>query len=190
MSDNYLQRRALTSELLARRDGTLVVPGLGSPTWDCFAAGHSDDYLYSWGGMGLAAATALGVAIAQPDKRVLCLTGDGEMMMGMGSLSVIGAEAPENLAILVLDNEHFGETGRQPGLATTTDLCAVASAVGFRETMLVTEMDQIEACAEMLFRTPGPVLGLAKIALSKDPLLLPEKDGVMIAQAFRRQATA
>ncbi|MEM1298724.1 MAG: thiamine pyrophosphate-dependent enzyme [Pseudomonadota bacterium] len=187
-TDNYLQRRPFTKALLEARDGALVVPGLGSPTWDCFAAGGSDDYLYSWGGMGLALPTALGVALARPTRRVLCLTGDGEMMMGLGSLSVVGAQQPQNLSVLVLDNEHFGETGKQPGLAGTTDLCAMATAAGFRETMQVTSMEQLPALTEMLYHRPGPTFALAKIALSQDPLLLPEKDGVLIAEAFRRAA--
>ena len=102
-----IRRRELVAALLARRDGALVVPGLGSPTWDCFAAGDSAEFLYSWGGMGLAVSTALGLALARPDKRIFALTGDGEMMMGLGSLAVVGAQAPANLGILVLDNEHF-----------------------------------------------------------------------------------
>ncbi|MEM7742113.1 MAG: thiamine pyrophosphate-dependent enzyme [Pseudomonadota bacterium] len=188
MSDNYLERRPLTKAVLDARDGALVVPGLGSPTWDCFAAGHSDDYLYSWGGMGLALPTALGVALARPQRRVLCLTGDGEMMMGIGSLSVVGAQAPTNLAVLVLDNEHFGETGKQPGLAATTDMCAMARAAGIAQTLHVTAMDQVPELVEMLFRIPGPSFAVAKIALTQDPLLLPEKDGVLIADAFRQAA--
>jgi len=188
MSGNYLDRRPFTAAVLAKRDGALVVPGLGSPTWDCFAAGGSDDYLYSWGGMGLAVPTALGVALARPDRRVLCLTGDGEMMMGLGSLSVVGAQAPQNLSILVLDNEHFGETGRQPGLAGTTDLCRIAEGAGIARTMLVTAMDQVPELCEMLFRTAGPSLAVAKIALSDDPLKLPEKDGAIIARRFQDAA--
>lgn len=188
MSDNYLDRRGLTGAVLARRNGALVVPGLGSPTWDLTAAGGSDDYLYSWGGMGLAVPTALGVALARPNRRVLCMTGDGEMMMGLGSLSVVGAQAPQNLSILVLDNEHFGETGRQPGLAATTDLCALAGAAGLRDTMLVTSMDQVPGLCAMLFDAPGPTFAVAKIALTQDTMTLPEKDGVLIAQAFRRAA--
>ena len=188
MSSNYLDRRTFTADVLGRRDGALVVPGLGSPTWDCFAAGDSDDYLYSWGGMGLALPTALGVAMARPKRRVLCLTGDGEMMMGLGSLSVVGAQAPGNLAVLVLDNEHFGETGRQPGLAGTTNLCAMAEAAGFNRTMLVTSMEQVPELCEMLFSAPGPNLAVAKIALTKDPLLLPEKDGGIIARRFQQAA--
>jgi phosphonopyruvate decarboxylase len=190
MSDNYLNRRSFTAAVLGQRDGALIVPGLGSPTWDCFAAGDSDDYLYSWGGMGLAVSTALGVALARPNRRVCCVTGDGEMMMGLGSLSVVGAQAPQNLSILVLDNEHFGETGRQPGLAATTDLCAVARGAGIAKTMQVTSMDQVNELSEMLFQAPGPSFAVAKIALTEDPLLLPEKDGAIIAHRFREAAAA
>src|SRR5918992_1072381 len=120
---NRIQRRALVADLLKLRGNALVVPGLGSPTWDCFAAGDSPEYLYSWGGMGLCVPTALGLALAQPNRRILALTGDGEMMMGIGSLAVVADQAPVNLAILVLDNESFGETGRQTGLtASKTDI--------------------------------------------------------------------
>jgi thiamine pyrophosphate-dependent acetolactate synthase large subunit-like protein len=185
-SSNKLARRPFVAELLKQRDGALVVPGLGSPTWDCFAAGDSPEYLYSWGGMGLAASTALGLALARPDKRVLCLTGDGEMMMGIGSLGVIADQAPKNLAILVLDNERFGETGKQKGLTgSSTDLTQVAKGFGIRTTMIVTQQTETQALAELLFRTPGPVFAVAKIALSEDPWRLPEKDGVTIAHRFR-----
>lgn len=183
---NKLARRPLVAELLKQRDGALVVPGLGSPTWDCFAAGDSPEYLYSWGGMGLAAPTALGLALARPDKRILCLTGDGEMMMGIGSLGVIADQAPQNLAILVLDNERFGETGRQKGLTSSrADLAKVAEGLGIGKTMLVTQQSETAALADFLFRTPGPVFAVAKIALSEDPWALPEKDGVTIAHRFR-----
>ena len=127
---NRIARRPFVAELMARRRGALIVPGLGSATWDIFAAGDSADYLYSWGGMGLAVPTALGLAMARPERRVLALTGDGEMMMGIGSLAVVAAQAPANLAILVLDNEHFGETGRQRGLTGAhTDLPSVLKAL-------------------------------------------------------------
>ena len=91
---NKIQRRPFVAELLKHRGDALVVPGLGSPTWDIFAAGNSPEYLYSWGGMGLAVPTALGIALAQPKRRVLALTGDGEMMMGIGSLAVVADQAP------------------------------------------------------------------------------------------------
>lgn len=183
---NKIQRRAFVADLLAKREGALVIPGLGSPTWDCFAAGDSPEYLYSWGGMGLAVPTALGLAMAQPQKRILALTGDGEMMMGIGSLGVVADQAPDNLAILVLDNEHFGETGRQTGLsANRADLCKVAEGFGIKQTMAVTEHGAVGDLADFLFKSPGPVFATAKIALSEDPWKLPVKDGVAIAHRFR-----
>jgi thiamine pyrophosphate-dependent acetolactate synthase large subunit-like protein len=183
---NKIQRRPFVASLLGNRDGALIIPGLGSPTWDCFSAGDSPEYLYSWGGMGLAVPTALGLALAQPDKRVLALTGDGEMMMGIGSLGVVADQAPSNLGILVLDNEHFGETGRQTGLsANQADLCKIAEGFGIKHTRAVTEQGAVDELAEFLFKTPGPVFATAKIALSDDPWMLPVKDGVAIARRFR-----
>jgi thiamine pyrophosphate-dependent acetolactate synthase large subunit-like protein len=185
-ASNKIARRPFIAELLRHRGGSLLVSGLGSPTWDCFAAGDSPEYLYSWGGMGLALPTALGVAIAQPKRRVVCVTGDGELLMGVGSLGVVGDQAPDNLGILVLDNEKFGETGRQRGLTSNrTDLVAVAQGFGISKTMLVTEQGAIPELAKLLFETPGPVLAIAKIAITEDPWALPEKDGAAIGQRFR-----
>ncbi|MDH3668095.1 MAG: thiamine pyrophosphate-dependent enzyme [Paracoccaceae bacterium] len=186
---NLIKRRELVAALLERREGALVVPGLGSPTWDCFAAGGSDDYLYSWGGMGLAVPTALGVALARPGRRVLCLTGDGEMLMGIGSLAVVAAQVPANLGILVLDNESFGETGRQSGLTgIRADLCGIARGAGIGETFEVTSMDQLDDLAGLMFSRPGPTFAVAKIALTDEPWALPEKDGAVIARTFRKAA--
>ena len=185
-ASNKIERRPFVADLLARRGNALVIPGLGSPTWDAFASGDSPEYLYSWGGMGLAVPTALGIAMAQPDRRVLALTGDGEMMMGIGSLGVVADQAPDNLSILVLDNESFGETGRQTGLtANRADLCKVAEGFGIVRTMHVTDGGATAELAAFLFETPGPAFAVAKIALSEDPWALPVKDGVAIARRFR-----
>ena len=185
-ASNRMARRPLVAALLEKRGGSLIVCGLGSPTWDCFAAGDSPEYLYSWGGMGLALPTALGVAIAQPRRRVVCVTGDGELLMGVGALGVVGDQAPGNLGILVLDNESFGETGRQRGLTSNrTDIAAVAQGFGIAQTMTVTEQSAISELARLLFETPGPVLAVAKIAITEDPWALPEKDGAAIGQRFR-----
>ena len=117
---------------------------------------------------------------------MVAVTGDGEMLMGLGSLAVVGDQAPKNLAILVLDNEKFAETGRQRGLtAGRTDIAAVAKGFGFREAMTVTEQGAVAELAEFLFETPGPVLAVAKIAITEDPWALPEKDGGTIAHRFR-----
>ena len=183
---NKINRRAFVAELLKARAGAFVVPGLGSATWDCFAAGDSPEYLYSWGGMGLAVPTALGLALAQPDRRVLALTGDGEMMMGIGSLAVVADQAPKNLGILVLDNESFGETGRQTGLTSQkTDLVAVAKGFGIANTFTATTHADIPALVKLLFQSSGPSFAVAKIGLSEDPWALPEKDGAAIARRFQ-----
>ena len=183
---NKIQRRPFVAELLKHRGDALVVPGLGSPTWDIFAAGDTPEYLYSWGGMGLAVPTALGIALAQPGRRVLALTGDGEMMMGIGSLAVVADQAPANLAILVLDNESFAETGRQRGLSgARANLCRVAEGFGIARTMLVTEQERMTELVPFLFATPGPAFAVAKIAITDDPWRLPEKDGATIARRFR-----
>jgi phosphonopyruvate decarboxylase len=183
---NKIARRPFMAGLLARRGEALIVCGLGSPTWDTFAAGDSPEYLYCWGGMGLAVPTALGVALAQPGRRVACVTGDGEMLMGIGALAVVADQAPGNLGILVLDNESFGETGRQRGLtAGRADIAAVAKGFGIAGTLTVTEQGAAAELADLLFRAPGPVLAVAKIALTEDPWALPEKDGAAIAHRFR-----
>jgi thiamine pyrophosphate-dependent acetolactate synthase large subunit-like protein len=181
-----LQRRTLVAELLARRGTALIVPGLGSPNWDIFAAGDSSEYLYSWGGMGLAVPTALGLALARPERRVVAVTGDGEMLMGIGSLAVVGDQVPRNLAILVLDNASFAETGGQRGLtAGRVDIAAVARGCGIAATLTVSALSALPQLARLLFDSPGPALAVARIAVSQDPPALPEKDGAVIARRFR-----
>jgi thiamine pyrophosphate-dependent acetolactate synthase large subunit-like protein len=183
---NKIRRRPFVAELLAHRGDALIVPGLGSPNWDIFAAGDNPEYLYSWGGMGLAVPTALGIALAQPGRRTLAITGDGELLMGIGSLAVVADQAPKNLAILVLDNERFAETGRQRGLTSgRTDIAEVAKGFGITKTMTVTEQGKADELARFLFEAPGPVLAVAKIAITEDPWALPEKDGATIAHRFR-----
>jgi phosphonopyruvate decarboxylase len=184
---NTIRRRPFVADLLKHRGDGLIVPGLGSATWDCFAAGDAPEILYSWGGMGLAVPTALGLALAQPKRRVLALTGDGEMMMGIGSLSVVADQAPKNLAILVLDNQSFGETGKQTGLtAGRTDIAAVAKGFGIATTMTVTTQTVGADLIDMLFKLPGPSLVVARVALTEEPWALPEKDGVVIAHRMRK----
>ena len=98
------ERRAAMATLLANRPNNLfVVPGLGSCTWDAFAAGDDDRNFYLWGAMGGAAMIGLGLALAQPKLKVAVITGDGEMLMGMGSLATIGVQRPANLAVIVFD---------------------------------------------------------------------------------------
>src|ERR1700739_3193128 len=109
-TDPRLDRRAPIRALLENRDNLLLVTGLGSTTWDAAAVGDDDRNFYLWGAMGAAAMSGLGLAIAQPKRRVLVVTGDGEMLVGLGALATAAAKKPSNLAITVIDNEHYGET--------------------------------------------------------------------------------
>src|SRR3970282_433645 len=108
-----LERRKVVADILKQRGDALVVAGLGAPTWDAAAAGDHALNFHTWGGMGGAAMIGLGLALAQPARRVLVITGDGELLMGLGSLATIAVQRPRNLAVIVVDNERYGETGMQ-----------------------------------------------------------------------------
>jgi thiamine pyrophosphate-dependent acetolactate synthase large subunit-like protein len=184
---SLLDRRATVAALLASRpDHLLVVAGLGSSTYDLAAAGDDARNVYLWGAMGGALSIGLGLALAQPAKRVLVITGDGELLMGLGSLATVGAKAPGNIAVAVLDNEAYGETGGQrshTGLGT--DLAAVALACRFRDARTVRAQHELAALRDLLVGAPGPVLGVIKVAPGEMPRVLPERDGHAIRRRFR-----
>jgi thiamine pyrophosphate-dependent acetolactate synthase large subunit-like protein len=172
--------------LLADRGNLLVVAGLGAPAWDATDAGDHPLTFPLWGGMGGATAIGLGLALAQPDRRVLVLTGDGELLMGMGSLATVGVQRPHNLAVVVLDNEHYGETGMQPShTAFGVDLATIAKACGFPSSGMITTMDQIAALREDIHSAEGPLFAQIKIAADKLPLVLPPRDGTHLKNRFR-----
>src|SRR5215211_7748433 len=128
-----LDRREFVKKLLADRGDMLVVTGLGSPSYDVAAVGDDPRNFYLWAAMGSAAMVGLGVALAQPRRRVLVITGDGEMLMGIGSLATIGVQQVTNLSIVVLDNQHYGETGMQASHTSYgVDLVAMAKAARFK----------------------------------------------------------
>src|SRR3982750_1491669 len=145
---NLLGRRAVVSALLAGRKDALVVGGLGASTYDIAAAGDHDRNFYLWGAMGGAVMIGLGLALAQPKLPVVVITGDGEMLMGMGSLATVGLQKPANLTVVVLDNESYGETGGQMShTASAADLVGVAKACGIGDTRMMTTMAEVEAFA-------------------------------------------
>ncbi len=182
-----LRRREVVKALLDGRDGLLVVAGLGSTAWDCTAAGDSPLTFPLWGAMGSAAMIGLGLALAQPARRVLVVTGDGEMLMGLGALATIGVQCSQNLAIAVIDNERYGETGMQ---ATHTahgcDLAKVALACGFRSARVVRNEEELAAARHVLSGDSGPVLVQIKVAVEKLPLVLPPREGALLKSRFRR----
>lgn len=185
-----LERRAAMAKLLeGRKDDLLVIPGLGSTCWDLAAAGDNDRNFYLWGAMGGAAMIGLGLALAQPDKRVLVVTGDGEMLMGMGSLATIGVKQPANLAVVVFDNGHYGETGMQPSHTSTggIDLVAIAKGCGIGVALDVCDEAGLADLAERLkgLRGTGPLFARVAIATVEAPRVLPERDGVVLKNRFR-----
>jgi thiamine pyrophosphate-dependent acetolactate synthase large subunit-like protein len=183
---NMLDRRAVTAALLAERGDLLLVTGLGAPVWDATAAGDNPLNFTLWGAMGSAVMVGLGLALAQKDRPVLVLTGDGELLMGLGSLATVGVQRPANLAIAVLDNEAYGETGMQPThTAHGVDLAAIAAGCGFGETMVIREMAQVTALRARLARRQGPILAQIKIATDQPRLVMPPRDGALLKNRFR-----
>jgi thiamine pyrophosphate-dependent acetolactate synthase large subunit-like protein len=186
-TNSALARRDAVKALLCERDNTLVVTGLGSPSYDVHAAGDRDDNYYLWGAMGGAALVGLGLAQAQPEKRVLVVTGDGEQLMAFGSLATIAVAKPRNLVIAVIDNGHFGETGMQlshTGLGL--DLAKVAATCGFARAATLTRLDEIEKLAREI-REPadGPSLYVIKVEAENPPRSLPPRDAVFVKNRFR-----
>jgi thiamine pyrophosphate-dependent acetolactate synthase large subunit-like protein len=192
MRQEGLERRAAMATLLANRsDDLLVVPGLGSTTWDLAAAGDNDRNFYLWGAMGGAAMIGLGLALAQPTKRVAVITGDGEMLMGMGALATIGIQRPANLAVIVFDNGVYGETGMQPSHTqgrvghAGVDLLKVAAACGIDTCPEVRDEAGLADLAGRLKTFGQTLFARVLIEASEPPRVLPERDGVVLKQRFR-----
>jgi thiamine pyrophosphate-dependent acetolactate synthase large subunit-like protein len=184
---NELARRSAIARILANRGDMLVVTGLGSPTYDCAAVGDHPLNFYLWGAMGSAVTVGLGLALAQPKRRVLVITGDGEMLMGLGGLATAAVKRPDNLAILVIDNEHYGETGMQPThTGTAVDLAGDALACGFRQTATIREAGELGDAVRVLRAAKGPVLVVLKVSATRDPLVLPPWDGAFLKSRFRQ----
>jgi thiamine pyrophosphate-dependent acetolactate synthase large subunit-like protein len=184
---NLLDRRAVVSGLLKDRNGAIAVGGLGASTYDIAAAGDDDRNFYLWGGMGGAVMIGLGLALAQPELPVVVITGDGEMLMGLGSLATVGVQKPANLSIFVLDNEAYGETGGQVShTATSVDLVGVAKACGIGDSRAITTMAEVEAFAASLKEAGrGPRFANIKIDGANLERVLSNRDGTFIVNRLR-----
>jgi thiamine pyrophosphate-dependent acetolactate synthase large subunit-like protein len=186
MSAHPMRRREVVAALLADRGDLLVVSGLGSTTYDCAAAGDHALNFYLWGAMGGAAMIGLGLALAQPKRRVLVVTGDGEMLMGIGSLATIATRRADNLAIAVIDNERYGETGMQTThTAAGVDLAGMARAAGFPVAATIARESELNGVNELLRGAAGPALVVIKVDAARDPFVLPPRDGVLLKHRFR-----
>jgi len=178
-----VSRRDYVAALLALVPEALVVTGLGSPTWDVFAAGDRPENFYLWGAMGGAVPLSLGLALAQPDRSVVTVTGDGEQLMGLGALATVGAQQPPNLTIVVLDNGLYGETGRQRShTALGTDLVTVAGGCGIVETLRDPGPEEL---AERIRARRATTFAQVRVEKDEPPRALPPRDGVANKNAFR-----
>lgn len=182
-----LHRRDVVRLLLQDREDLLVVAGLGSTAWDITAAGDHELSFPMWGAMGQAAMVGLGLALAQPKRRVLVITGDGEMLMGLGALATIGVQQPPNLTVVVIDNARYGETGMQAThTASGVDLAGVARASLFRKAVTLSKQADLKGLKALVHHAKGPNFAVVKVIAEKIPLVLPPREGALLKARFRR----
>jgi thiamine pyrophosphate-dependent acetolactate synthase large subunit-like protein len=180
------RRRAMATLLANRGDDLLVVPGLGSTTWDVAALGDNVRDFYMWGAMGGTAMIGLGLALAQPKRRVAVVTGDGEMLMGLGALATIGVQQPKNLAVIVFDNGVYGETGAQPSHTQSgVDLVSVARACGIATCLEVHDETGLANLAGRVKSLNGVLFARVLIDAAEPARVLPIRDGAALKQRFR-----
>jgi thiamine pyrophosphate-dependent acetolactate synthase large subunit-like protein len=186
-NDPRLDRRAAMRTLLEGRGDLLLVTGLGSTTYDAAAVADDERNFYLWGAMGAASMVGLGLALARPDRRVLVVTGDGEMLMGLGALATIGVTRPPNLAIVVFDNARYAETGMQPSHTDFgVSLTGVARSCGIDSVFDIGDEAGLRELAERLRGFGGTMFARVAIRADEPPRVLPSRDGVFLKNRFRR----
>lgn len=186
-NDPRLERRSAVARLLENRSGDLlVVAGLGSAIWDVECAGETPLNFYILGAMGSVVPTALGIAVAQPTKRVAAFTGDSELGMGLYALATVGWRQPANLSIICLDNGRFGETGGQVShTGRNLDLGAVAAAAGLPTIRKVTDDAGLDELRRLMTNGDGPVFGHVMITADMPPVQMPIRNGHVGLARFR-----
>ena len=198
MSKATLQRRPLVKKILAGADDNLlVIAGLGSSNWDVTEAGDRPLNMPLWGAMGAPVSMGLGLALAQSAKRVLVITGDADLLMSLGSLATVATQQPDNLAIVVLDNEKFGETGNQASHTSPrnngptesgagTDLAMIAKGCGIADSVMVRDQAAVASLVKDLRSKKGPVFRLVKVMVEKLEFVMPPQDGAHLKDRFRQ----
>ncbi|WP_316179279.1 MULTISPECIES: thiamine pyrophosphate-dependent enzyme [unclassified Bradyrhizobium] len=178
-----MNRYDLTCRLVARlTHEEAVIGGIGNTNFDLWAAGPRPQNFYMLGSMGLACPIALGVALAQPQRPVFALEGDGSLLMQLGCLTTIATLAPKNLAIIVMDNGVYQITGNQPTSARQADIVAIAAGCGIGASHWAADEEDFERLIALALEAPGPVLIAAKIddrpgvgATRRDPAQIRER---------------
>lgn len=183
-----MHRADLMRRLVARlAGGEAVVAGIGNTNFDLWAAGHRARNFYMLGSMGLAVPIALGVALAQPDRKVFALEGDGSLLMQLGCLCTVAALSPPNLSVLVFDNGAYQITGgqRTPAAAAGADLMAVARGCGLPHAAWAADEADFERALDHCLAAAGPhVVGL-KLD-DQPPTGQTERDPPQIRDRFMR----
>jgi thiamine pyrophosphate-dependent acetolactate synthase large subunit-like protein len=180
-----MDRRAVVAALIKGRGDALIVTGLGSTCYDFGTQDHPNTF-YLWGGMGAAAMLGLGLALAQPTRRVVVVTGDGEMLMGLGAFATIGAKAPKNLSLVVIDNEYYSETGMQPTHTQRgVSLEGVAKACNFPSAETIYSEAELARAVPDIFGGKDLLFRDIKVNNKRYPMSIRLRDGAHIKNRFR-----
>ena len=183
-----MHRRDAVKELLGDGKDLLVVTGLGGPANDVAAAlgGDSKSVFALGGAMGGATMTGLGLALAQPKRKVVVVTGDGELLMSVGSLAAVAVLNPPNFSIVCVDNGHYGETGMQAAHTSRgVDLAAMAEGAGIAAVRQVTELGQVAEAAKLMRRSNGTSFIHLKVDKTDDKGVPRSRDATWHKNRFR-----
>ena len=182
-----LNRADLTKRLVAKlKHDEAVVAGIGNSNFDLFAAGHRPQNFYMLGSMGLTCPIALGVALAQPERGVIALEGDGSILMSLGCLTTIATVRPRNLTIVIWDNGVYQITGKQPtATGGVTDIVAVARGAGLANSEWVRDAQHFEQLIDRRFDNGGPILLAVKID-DKPGVAQTPRDPTLIRSRFMK----
>ena len=166
----------------------LVVVCNGFPSREAYTQHDRPENFYMIGSMGLAPAIGLGVALAQPRRKVVVLDGDGNVLMALGTLATVGALQPKNFVHIVFDNEVYGSTGNQPTISRTVRLEQVAKAAGYKNVKRVRELDDAVYEAKTMLKEDGPSLLLVKVSELADDVGRVEIEPAAMTERFRKAA--
>ncbi len=187
-TERTLDRKLAVPALIGDPSDLLIVAGLAGTAKDIAALTDESPNVFLMGGaMGAAVPFAMGLAYSQPNRRVLAVTGDGDLMMSIGVLSTIGVMQPPNLAILCVDNGHYGETGYQAGHTSRgVDLAQIAQGSGIATTHTVSGEADYEAAAQSLRNSNGPAFVWLRVTTERPPTYKRNFDAVERKAVFRR----
>src|ERR1700681_1500126 len=185
-SPKVLNRADLTKRLVGELREQAIVAGIGNANFDLFAAGHRAQNFYMLGSMGLAIPIALGVALAQPERGVIALEGDGSLLMSLGCLATIATVKPRNLTLIVWDNGIYQITGKQPTATShSTDIVAVARGAGIPNREWGRTRAHLEQWINRGFEQGGPTLLAAKLD-DKPGEIQPPRDPALVRNRFMK----